>query len=69
LLDSDRIVLAVVRSIVIDATDIFFLVGKFPEPGASHHLLSGDRAYPDFPTADIIENLWPVRFPPVYLSV
>lgn len=63
--DSDRIVPAVIGAVVIDAANVLVLLGKFAQPGASHHLFSGDGADPDLAGADITENLWPVCFPPV----
>jgi len=69
LIDSDRVVPAIIGAVVINATDVLFLVGKFPQPGASHHLFPGDGTDPDFSAADITGDLWPVRFPPVYFMI
>jgi len=62
-LDSDRVVPEIIRAIMIDTTDVFFLARKFPQPGAAIHLLAGYGAHPDFPIADITKNFWPVCCP------
>jgi len=65
LVDTDRVLFAVFGSIVIDATNIFFLVWQFPQPGTSQHLLTRHRAYPNFFIADILENIRAVVLPPI----
>ncbi len=68
LLDIDRVVFAVVRTVVIDAADVFILPGQLAQPGAPVHGFPGDGAHPYFAIADIAGNFRAVGFPPVNLS-
>ena len=67
LIDIDRIILAVVGTVEIDATDIFVLVRKFAQPGTSGQLFSSVRAYPYLAVADVTSDIRSVRLPPLNL--
>ena len=68
LLDIDRVVFAVIRTVVIDAADVFILPGQLAQPGAPFHGFPGDGANPYLAIADIAGNFRAVGFPPVNFS-
>lgn len=65
LLDIDRVVFAVVRTVVIDAADVFILPGQLAQPGAPVHGFPRDGAHPYLAIADVAGNFRAVGFPPV----
>lgn len=69
LLNGNRVVPAVLRTIVINTTDVLILFGQLAQPRAAFHCPSGYRAYPDFAIADVAKNARPVSFPPIDFAV
>ena len=63
--DVDRIVPAVLRTVVIDIAGKFLAVRRLLQPGTVSEILTGCGINPDFFTLDVASDIRSVGFPPV----
>lgn len=68
LIDSDRVVFAVVGAVVIDIAAILILIWQLPQPRTPFQLFASVRGYPNIPATDITIDSWPKNLPIFYFA-